>query len=128
MESTAGWCLHVYKAHPERYAVPEGNTTHYNESLCNATNYDTEKYNWANDFCPTDYSWMAVLGLALFVIAFAPGSSGRSLAIYFLFTPNGSSLIKWLNGKYDVSLVFACKHPFMYQKSNIHVWQKLQNR
>ena len=72
-EDSTGWCLHVYKEHPERYAQPEKNTSFYNESLCNATNYETEHYNWANDFCPTDYSWMAVLGLALFVIAFAPG-------------------------------------------------------
>ncbi|CAL1535161.1 unnamed protein product [Lymnaea stagnalis] len=29
--------------------------------------------NWSHGFCPTDYTWMAVLGLALFVMAFAPG-------------------------------------------------------
>ncbi|XP_048739777.1 proton myo-inositol cotransporter-like isoform X1 [Ostrea edulis] len=69
---TSGYCLHVYKTHPERYAEPEVNTTSYNESLCNKT-YDTKNYGWANDFCPTDYSWMAVLGLALFVMSFAPG-------------------------------------------------------
>jgi hypothetical protein len=63
----------VNKKHPERYAEPEGNTTTYNETLCNMTNYDSQKFDWANDFCPTDYAWMSVLGLALFVIAFAPG-------------------------------------------------------
>ncbi|XP_076469412.1 proton myo-inositol cotransporter-like isoform X2 [Babylonia areolata] len=28
---------------------------------------------WAFGFCPTGYGWMAVLGLALFVLSFAPG-------------------------------------------------------
>ncbi|XP_062570301.1 proton myo-inositol cotransporter-like [Saccostrea cucullata] len=71
---TSGFCLHVNKDNPERYADPGVNSsTHYNESLCNQTNYHTKHYGWANDFCPTDYSWMAVLGLALFVMSFAPG-------------------------------------------------------
>eukprot|EP00105_Crassostrea_gigas_P034548 XP_019918696.1 PREDICTED: proton myo-inositol cotransporter [Crassostrea gigas] len=113
MESTAGWCLHVYKDHPERYAMPEGNTTHYNESLCNATNYDTEKYNWANDFCPTDYSWMAVLGLALFVIAFAPGLGPNPWTINSEIYPlwargTGTSLatcVNWI-GNLIVSFTF----------------------
>lgn len=28
---------------------------------------------WALGYCPTDYNWMAVIGLALFVFSFAPG-------------------------------------------------------
>ena len=28
---------------------------------------------WTYGYCPTDYTWMAVLGLALFVLSFAPG-------------------------------------------------------
>ncbi|KAK7482777.1 hypothetical protein BaRGS_00025943, partial [Batillaria attramentaria] len=30
-------------------------------------------HTWAYGYCPTDYTWMAVLGLALFVLSFAPG-------------------------------------------------------
>ncbi|KAK7102892.1 hypothetical protein V1264_021050 [Littorina saxatilis] len=28
---------------------------------------------WTHGYCPTDYTWMSVLGLALFVLSFAPG-------------------------------------------------------
>ncbi|XP_035829186.1 proton myo-inositol cotransporter [Aplysia californica] len=28
---------------------------------------------WASDYCPTSYSWMAILGLALYLVFFAPG-------------------------------------------------------
>lgn len=34
---------------------------------------ESEHPAWTFGFCPTDYSWMAVLGLALFVLSFAPG-------------------------------------------------------
>lgn len=37
-----------------------------------ANNTDT---NWADGYCPTPYSWMAILGLALYVMFFAPGKS-----------------------------------------------------
>lgn len=76
--TTSGSCLPVYKDHPERYADPD----FFNQTInpdktfrCNQANYDDgmKKYSWADNFCPTDYSWMAVLGLALFVIGFAPG-------------------------------------------------------
>ncbi|ESO89863.1 hypothetical protein LOTGIDRAFT_218322 [Lottia gigantea] len=30
-------------------------------------------FQWSQGYCPTDYTWMAVLGLGLFVFAFAPG-------------------------------------------------------
>lgn len=113
-EGSTGWCLHVYKEHPERYAKPENSTvTFYNESLCNATNYETEHYNWANDFCPTDYSWMAVLGLALFVIAFAPGLGPNPWTINSEIYPlwargTGTSLatcVNWI-GNLIVSFTF----------------------
>ncbi|KAL8563774.1 hypothetical protein ACOMHN_058289 [Nucella lapillus] len=32
-----------------------------------------ENMKWTYGYCPTDYTWMAVLGLALFVLSFAPG-------------------------------------------------------
>ena len=35
-------------------------------------------YYWADSYCPTKFSWMAVLGLALFVMGFAPGELSKS--------------------------------------------------
>ena len=30
---------------------------------------------WAYDYCPTDFAWMAVAGLVLYLIFFAPGKA-----------------------------------------------------
>ena len=75
-----GSCLPVYSDHPERYADPGFfNSAIYpdNKFRCDKANYDNDMkdFSWADNFCPTDYSWMAVLGLALFVIGFAPGDN-----------------------------------------------------
>ncbi|KAL3853170.1 hypothetical protein ACJMK2_016735 [Sinanodonta woodiana] len=66
---TTGTCLRVDETFPERFAM--------SSSRCNSKNADTErskrKFHWADSYCPSDYAWMAVLGLALFVLGFAPG-------------------------------------------------------
>ena len=88
--TTTGSCLPVYKDHPERYADPNfGNATLGTNITfrCDKKNYDNDmdQYSWADSFCPTDYSWMAVAGLALFVIGFAPGKvCARSKYVCFL--------------------------------------------
>ena len=71
-EEESSTCLPVYGDHPERYAVrPNNSIANYR---CSKADYDGPKtFRWANDYCPTSYGWMSVLGLALFVIAFAPG-------------------------------------------------------
>ena len=30
---------------------------------------------WAYDYCPTPYAWMPMVGLVLYLVAFAPGES-----------------------------------------------------
>lgn len=40
---------------------------------CNETVMGTQGVDWSHGYCPTDFNWMAVVGLALFVLAFAPG-------------------------------------------------------
>ena len=71
-ERTSGSCLPLTDKHQERYASDTLNVTF----RCNETNYnaDSPKYVWANNYCPTSYAWMAILGLGLFVVGFAPGS------------------------------------------------------
>ncbi|KAH9508149.1 hypothetical protein Btru_054856 [Bulinus truncatus] len=44
--------------------------------------------NWAHGYCPTDYSPMAVIGLALFVLAFAPGLGPMPWTINSEIYPN----------------------------------------
>ncbi|XP_050412527.1 proton myo-inositol cotransporter [Patella vulgata] len=46
------------------------------DGRCGAVGNSTEVasgFHWSQGYCPTDYTWMAVLGLAFFVFAFAPG-------------------------------------------------------
>ncbi|XP_041349242.1 proton myo-inositol cotransporter-like [Gigantopelta aegis] len=59
-----GTCLQAQPSHKEERAQ---------YGRCNATNVSTTGMHWAQGYCPTDYSWMAILGLVLFVISFAPG-------------------------------------------------------
>ncbi|KAL3853168.1 hypothetical protein ACJMK2_016733 [Sinanodonta woodiana] len=66
---TTGTCLDVDATYPEKYAM--------SSSRCNSNSSDAEssdrKFRWDYSYCPSDYAWMAVLGLALFVLGFAPG-------------------------------------------------------
>ncbi|XP_070105096.1 proton myo-inositol cotransporter-like isoform X5 [Equus caballus] len=39
----------------------------------NETKFKTEEVFWAYNFCPTPYSWTALLGLLLYLVFFAPG-------------------------------------------------------
>jgi SP family myo-inositol transporter-like MFS transporter 13 len=64
-------CLLVSDGDEELYSS-------YGACHVNATGEEGRSINWSHGFCPTDYSWMAVLGLALFVLSFAPGESGRN--------------------------------------------------
>ncbi|WAR25276.1 MYCT-like protein [Mya arenaria] len=78
---SSGSCLPAEADHPERYAIFSTNISGNpvtSSFRCNQSNvWDTPRsdrtYFWADSYCPTDYSWMAVLGLALFVMGFAPG-------------------------------------------------------
>lgn len=80
---TMGSCLPVFTEHPEQYAAltyksaGDVNTTEAVFRCSKEAVWDLDRsdrtYYWADSFCPTKYSWMAVLGLALFVMGFAPG-------------------------------------------------------
>ena len=39
---------------------------------CNSTDLKGD-LTWAYDFCPTDFSWMPMIGLVLYLMFFAPG-------------------------------------------------------
>uniref|UniRef100_A0A4W2EJC8 Proton myo-inositol cotransporter n=1 Tax=Bos indicus x Bos taurus TaxID=30522 RepID=A0A4W2EJC8_BOBOX len=53
---------------------PLGQNTTCTRYRCeNETKFKTEEIFWAYNFCPTPYSWTALLGLILYLIFFAPG-------------------------------------------------------
>ncbi|XP_045164785.2 proton myo-inositol cotransporter-like [Mercenaria mercenaria] len=121
--ASSGSCLPAFKDNPERYAYLQYNDTRTNNFTdanfrCNKiSTWDKPRseriYNWADSFCPTKYSWMAVLGLALFVMGFAPGLGPMPWTINSEIYPNwarstGTSLATATNWVFNliVSLTF----------------------
>ncbi|XP_078250508.1 proton myo-inositol cotransporter isoform X3 [Pogona vitticeps] len=62
---------------PQVTLKPEGpssqNTTCTNYGCSNDTVLKTQDIFWAYNYCPTPYSWTALLGLILYLVFFAPG-------------------------------------------------------
>ncbi|GAB1603581.1 proton myo-inositol cotransporter-like [Argonauta hians] len=55
------------------YCLPKGNTSD-DSKICLPGNESNKNHEvFALDFCPSDYSWMAILGLVLYLIFFSPG-------------------------------------------------------
>lgn len=42
-------------------------------SRCSNSSQMREQTYWAYNYCPTSYSWLVLLGLMLYLAAFAPG-------------------------------------------------------
>ncbi|ELK27160.1 Proton myo-inositol cotransporter, partial [Myotis davidii] len=54
--------------------APSGQNATCTRYRCeNETKFKTEEVFWAYNFCPTPYSWTALLGLILYLVFFAPG-------------------------------------------------------
>uniref|UniRef100_A0A8I3X7V2 Proton myo-inositol cotransporter n=1 Tax=Callithrix jacchus TaxID=9483 RepID=A0A8I3X7V2_CALJA len=54
--------------------APSGQNATCTRYRCeNETKFKTEDIFWAYNFCPTPYSWTALLGLILYLVFFAPG-------------------------------------------------------
>lgn len=60
-----GTCLHVKKGDED---ITSDSGRCFNDTVKSLNNLK-----FSHGYCPTDYTWMAVLGLALFVLSFAPG-------------------------------------------------------
>lgn len=50
----------------------------------NETKFKTEEVFWAYNFCPTPYSWTALLGLILYLVFFAPGKQACIATVVFI--------------------------------------------
>lgn len=48
-------------------------TSHSKVGRCNATTGEEPDLIYAYQYCPTDYSWMGIVGLAIYLMFFAPG-------------------------------------------------------
>ncbi|XP_041349816.1 proton myo-inositol cotransporter-like [Gigantopelta aegis] len=53
-------------------AMTSKDTTHSLYGRCNSTSLSNGLV-WADNYCPTSYSWMAIMGLVVYLMFFAPG-------------------------------------------------------
>ncbi|CAG5116893.1 unnamed protein product, partial [Candidula unifasciata] len=73
-DSDCGFCFTGSGEHGKCLHVLDGDEDKYSDiGSCNKTNKELLGMKFSHEYCPTDYTWMAVFGLALFVMAFAPG-------------------------------------------------------
>ncbi|XP_029657350.1 proton myo-inositol cotransporter [Octopus sinensis] len=55
------------------YCLPKGNSSDDSDICSTETNSTANHEIFALDFCPSDYSWSAILGLVLYLMSFSPG-------------------------------------------------------
>ncbi|KAL3853167.1 hypothetical protein ACJMK2_016732 [Sinanodonta woodiana] len=65
-EAVNGSCLHVSSKNDSSHAM-------YGRCKSSSVINNGGDLIWAYEYCPTDYSWMIVMGLALYLMFFAPG-------------------------------------------------------
>lgn len=53
--------------------LPYKETAYSSIGRCNSTELPSDLV-WADNFCPSSYSWMGLLGLVIYLMAFAPGN------------------------------------------------------
>jgi SP family myo-inositol transporter-like MFS transporter 13 len=53
--------------------LPYKETASSSIGRCNSTELPSDLV-WADNFCPSSYSWMGLLGLVIYLMAFAPGN------------------------------------------------------
>ena len=59
--------------------LPYKETASSSIGRCNSTELPSDLV-WADNFCPSSYSWMGLLGLVIYLMAFAPGNGD-----YFMY-------------------------------------------
>nr|XP_060634378.1 proton myo-inositol cotransporter isoform X1 [Anolis sagrei ordinatus] len=77
LDPVCGFCYKLNKSsvvESSCVAISKNSTMEAAWGRCsNETRLKTEDTYWAYNFCPTPYSWTALLGLILYLICFAPG-------------------------------------------------------
>ena len=71
-DNSCGYC---YSTKDDGSCLPSDNAVHSAVGRCNTSSSTELYYKWAYEFCPSDYTWVALIGMAVFVFAFAPGDA-----------------------------------------------------
>ncbi|GFR94259.1 proton myo-inositol cotransporter [Elysia marginata] len=70
-DNSCGYC---YSNEMDGSCLPSDNAVHSTAGRCNTSSSTELLFKWAYEFCPSDYTWIALVGMAVFVFAFAPGT------------------------------------------------------
>ncbi|GFO29134.1 proton myo-inositol cotransporter [Plakobranchus ocellatus] len=69
-DNSCGYC---YSSQSDGSCLPSDNAVSSSVGRCNQSSSTELYFKWAYEFCPSDYTWIALCGMAVFVFAFAPG-------------------------------------------------------
>ncbi|KAH9489110.1 hypothetical protein Btru_042220 [Bulinus truncatus] len=69
-DNSCGFC---YSDANDGTCLPSFNEERSLAGRCNSSSSTETFYKWAMEYCPSDYTWIALMGMAVFVFAFAPG-------------------------------------------------------
>ncbi|KAK6994035.1 proton myo-inositol cotransporter [Biomphalaria glabrata] len=69
-DNSCGYC---YTDKNEGTCLPSFDEERSSVGRCNSSASTETYYKWSLEYCPSDYTWIALLGMAVFVFAFAPG-------------------------------------------------------
>ncbi|XP_048409650.1 proton myo-inositol cotransporter-like isoform X2 [Stegostoma tigrinum] len=127
LDPTCGFCFKMESPNvTESSCVPVSNRSEGMAAwgrCSNASEFKKEGLSWAYNFCPTVYSWTALLGLILYLVFFAPGMGSMpwtvNSEIYPMWarsTGNAcSSGVNWIfNVLVSVSFLHLAEHLTYY--------------
>uniref|UniRef100_A0A0B7AC28 Major facilitator superfamily (MFS) profile domain-containing protein n=1 Tax=Arion vulgaris TaxID=1028688 RepID=A0A0B7AC28_9EUPU len=69
-DSSCGYC---YSDASDGTCLPHFNDERSSAGRCNESSSSESFYKWAYQYCPSDYTWVTLVGMAVFVFTFAPG-------------------------------------------------------
>ncbi|CAL1541422.1 unnamed protein product [Lymnaea stagnalis] len=69
-DNSCGYC---YSNDNDGTCLPSIGEDRSTVGRCNSSSSTETYFKWAYEYCPSDFTWIALIGMAVFVFAFAPG-------------------------------------------------------
>ena len=78
-DSSCGFC---YTNSSDGTCLPSAGETRSLVGRCNESKSTEMEFKWSEEYCPSHQTWVAILGMSLFVAAFGPGMSNVPIFKY----------------------------------------------
>ncbi|KAK3803161.1 hypothetical protein RRG08_067339 [Elysia crispata] len=78
-DTSCGFC---YTNTSDGSCLPSGGETRSLVGRCNESSSTELDFKWAEEYCPSQLTWVAMLGMSIFVAAFGPGKLNSSLWLH----------------------------------------------